>query len=165
MYFHFYCNPFDVVLSFYLPSLIFHQVKSVLLIATMTILSLFCWISVSPENWQMLWQMIVILPTQRQTPSLVGATLFYQSQGSYFDLAGNIERVMMFSVEKPPLEWLRAMFVGVVRMHQSHRWKEWNPAASVQHSNYLPGNWSKVYKHTEKYDAGSFLFFQMTKIC
>lgn len=45
--------------------------------------------------------MIVIVPTQRQTPSLVGATLFYQSQGSYFDLAGNIERVMMFSVENP----------------------------------------------------------------
>ncbi len=24
----------------------------------------------------------------------------------------------------PPLEWLRAMFVGVVQMHQSHRWME-----------------------------------------
>lgn len=40
----------------------------------------------------------------------------------------------------PPLEWLRAMFVGVVWMHQSHRWMEWTPAATVQHSNYLPVN-------------------------
>lgn len=48
---------------------------------------------------------------------------------------------------EPPLEWLRAMFVGVVQMHQSHRWTEWTPAATVQHSNYLS---QLVTKFTQK---------------
>lgn len=39
--------------------------------------------------------------TLRQTPLLVGNRLFYQSWGSYFDLADNTESVMMLSVEHP----------------------------------------------------------------
>lgn len=63
---------------------------------------LLCQIS-GPENRQIFvyhW-MIVIWLTQRQTPTLVGIALSYQSRGSYFDLADNIESVMMFSVENP----------------------------------------------------------------
>lgn len=41
---------------------------------------------------------------------------------------------------EPPLEWLRAVFVGVVQMHQFLHWMEWTPAATDQHSNYLPVN-------------------------
>lgn len=63
----------------------------------------FCIISVRTENRHILvyhW-LILIWVTQQQTPTLVGTRLFYQSRGSYFDLADNTESVMMFSVEYP----------------------------------------------------------------
>lgn len=73
-------------------------------------------------------------PDQRRTLSSnpEDATLIQQT---------NTESVMMLSVERPPLQSdCRAMFVGVVQMHQSRRWMEWTPAAAVQHSNDLPVN-------------------------
>ena len=111
--------------------------------------------------------MIVIVPTQRQTPSLVGATLFYQSQGSYFDLAGNIERVMMFSVENPLWSDCGPCLLVLFRCINltAERSGILLPLFSIQ---IISQAISQKFANTEKlqkFKKFFFCFFQMTKIC
>lgn len=71
------------------------------------------------------------------------AFCFFQSRGRYFDLADNTAAVMMFSAENPLWSDCEAMFVGAAQMQQFQRRTEWTPAVAVQHSNYLPVNYSQ----------------------
>lgn len=56
---------------------------------------------------------------------------------------------MMFSAENPLWSDCGAMFVGAAQMQQFQRRTEWTPAVAVQHSNYLPVNYSQsLHTHT-----------------
>lgn len=69
---------------------------------------------------------------------------------------------MMFSAKNPLRSDCGAPFVGAAQMQQFQRRTEWTPAVTVQHSNYLPVNYSQSL-HTsapKKLTQEVFNFFQ-----
>lgn len=97
--------------------------------------------------------------TQRQTPTLISTRLFYQSWGSYFDLANNTESVMMFSAEHPLQSDCRPCLLVLFRW--INLTAEWSGLLLPLFS--IPIIFQSISHETEKKtDGENFFCFKMT---